>query len=246
MATAIMQNVPQARPGRRYDNVFFTAMLALLLATVFVGFARTYFLAGVFRAPLANKLLQVHGAVFTCWMLLLVVQTSFVSAHRLDIHRKVGLAGFGLACLMVTLGVLAATDALSRNASPIPHVDAKTFYTIPMGGMVVFSTLIYFACRMRRDPAAHKRLILIATIGIMDAAIDRWPLAFIHQHHINNLFNYALLLPIVAYDLWSTGKVQRVTIWAGLYVIVIQQLRIPIGHTAAWQAFATWAQSLHI
>jgi hypothetical protein len=54
-----------------------------------------------------------------------------------------------------------------------------------------------------------------------------------------------LLLPIVVYDLWSTGKVQRATVWASLYVIVIQQLRIPIGHTAAWHAFATWAQSLH-
>lgn len=246
MATAVMQNVPQARPGRRYDNLFFTAMIALLLATVFFGFARSYFLAGVFRAPLPNKLLQVHGAVFTCWMLLLIAQASLVSAHRVDIHRKLGLAGFGLAGLMVILGVLAATDALARNAAPIPHVDAKTFYTIPMGGMVVFSALIYFAYRMRRDPAAHKRLILIATIGIMDAAIDRWPLAFILHHHINNLFNYALLLPIVVYDLWSTGKVQRATVWASLYVIVIQQLRIPIGHTAAWHAFATWAQSLHI
>lgn len=246
MATAVMQNVTQARPGRRYDNIFFTAMIALLLATVFVGFARTYFLAGVFRAPLANKLLQVHGAVFTCWMLLLVVQTSLVSAHRVDIHRKLGLVGFGLACLMVVLGVIAATDALARNVSPIPHLDAQTFYTIPLGGMVVFSALIYFAYRMRRDPAAHKRLILIATIGIMDAAIDRWPLAFIHQHHINNLFNYALLLPIVAYDLWSTGKIQRVTVWASLYVIVVQQLRIPIGQTATWHAFAAWAQSLHI
>lgn len=74
----------------------------------------------------------------------------------------------------------------------------------------------------------------------------RWPLAFIHQHHINNLFNYALLLPIVAYDLWSTGRIQRVTVWASLYVVVVQQLRIPIGQTAAWHAFAAWAQSLHI
>jgi hypothetical protein len=248
MATTVMQNLSVSKPraGRRYDNVFVSVMIALLLGTVLFGFARTYFLAGMFRAPLANKLLHVHGAVFTCWMLVLIVQTSLVSAGRVDIHRKLGLAGFGLAGLMVILGVLAATDALSRNAAPIPPFDAKTFYAIPMGGMLLFSVLIFCAYRMRSNPAAHKRLILIATIAIMDAAIDRWPLAFVHHHHISNLFNYSFLVFIVLYDLWSTGKLQRVTVWASLLVILIQQLRLPIGLTAPWQSFATWAQSLHI
>lgn len=121
-----MQNVPKVRPGRRYDNRFFSVMIALLLITVFVGFARTYFLAGVFRAPLPNTLVHIHGAVFTSWMLLLIVQTSLVSARRVDIHRKLGLAGFGLACLMVVLGVLAATDAVYRKVAPFPGIDAQT------------------------------------------------------------------------------------------------------------------------
>src|SRR5580704_16650755 len=248
MVTTVMPNVPVSkhRPGRRYDNLFVSGMVALLLATVLFGFARTYFLAGMFRAPLANNLLHVHGAVFTCWMVLLIVQTSLISAHRVDIHRKLGLVGFGLACVMVGLGVLAASDALSRNVAPIPHLDAKTFYTIPMGGMLIFSTLIFFAYRMRRNPAAHKRLILIATIAIMDAAIDRWPLAFVHHNHVSELFNYSFLLFIVLYDLWSAGKVQQVTVWASLFVIVFQQLRLPVGHTSTWQAFATWVQSLHV
>jgi hypothetical protein len=115
-----------------------------------------------------------------------------------------------------------------------------------MGGMLIFSILIFFACRMRRNPAAHKRLILIATIAIMDAAIDRWPLAFVHHNHVSELFNYSFLLFIVLYDLWSIGKVQQVTVWASLFVIAMQQLRSPVGHTSTWQAFATWVQSLHI
>jgi hypothetical protein len=248
MVTTVMPNVPvsKPRPGRRYDNLFVSGMIALLLGTVLFGFARTYFFAGMFRAPLANKLLHVHGAVFTCWMLLLIVQTSLVSARRVDIHRKLGLVGFGLACVMVVLGVLAASNALGRNVAPIPALNAKTFYTIPMGGMLIFSVLIFFAYRLRQNPAAHKRLILIATIAIMDAAIDRWPIAFVHQHHVSDLLNYSFLLLIVLYDFWSTGKVQRVTLWASSFVIVFQQLRIPIGHTSAWQAFATWVQSLHI
>jgi hypothetical protein len=38
--------------------------------------------------------------------------------------------------------------------------------------------------------------------------------------------------------------VHRATLWASAFLIVVQQIRFPIGQTAAWHAFATWAQSL--
>jgi len=112
MATVALPQTKPAKRGtkRQYDNYFFSAMALLILATAFVGFARTYFLAGVFRAPLPNLLIHIHGAVFSSWILLLIAQTALVSAGRVDIHRRLGLVGFGLACLMVTLGVLAASN----------------------------------------------------------------------------------------------------------------------------------------
>src|SRR5260370_25475460 len=79
-------------PGRRYDHLFFSAMALLMLATVFVGFARTYYLAGVFHAPLPSRIIHVHGAVFSCWILLLVTQASLASAGRVDIHCRLGTA----------------------------------------------------------------------------------------------------------------------------------------------------------
>jgi len=145
MATATMPRSIAPFTGRRADNYFFSGMALLLLATVVVGFARTYFLAGVFRAPLPSVLVHIHGALFSCWILLLITQVSLVSAGRVDIHRKLGLAGFGLACAMVVVGTLTASKLLARNVSPIPAFDAKTFYAIPMADMVVFATLIFFA-----------------------------------------------------------------------------------------------------
>src|SRR5262249_4605316 len=62
-------------PGRRYDRFFFSGMALLSLITVFVGFSRTYYLAGLFRAPLPSPIIHVHGAAFSCWIVLLVVQT---------------------------------------------------------------------------------------------------------------------------------------------------------------------------
>ena len=44
----------------RFDNLFFSAMAAVILASVFVGFAPTYYLAGVFKAPLPNLLVHIQ------------------------------------------------------------------------------------------------------------------------------------------------------------------------------------------
>jgi FtsH-binding integral membrane protein len=249
MATAVARpsnptNLSIGVPGRRYDHLFFSAMALVMLATVFVGFARTYYLAGVFHAPPPSLIIHLHGAAFSCWILLLVTQTSLVSAGRVDIHRRLGIAGFLLACLMVTLGVLAATDSLGRGAGPT-GLDAKFFYVIPMTDMLIFATLVFFAFRARSNPPAHKRLIFVATIGLLIAAIARWPFVLVHRKPMMAaLASYVFLLILVAYDLWSTRKVHRATIWAGAFLIFVQQVRIPIGKTAAWHVFATWAQSL--
>jgi hypothetical protein len=253
MATATVgesnaQKLP-GKPGqfgarRRYEHLFFSGMAILILATVFLGFARTYFLAGVFHAPLPNLLIHIHGAAFTSWILMLVAQTSLVSAGRVDVHRRLGLVGFGLACLMVLLGVLAATNALDRRMAP-PGMDPKTFYVIPITDMLVFSTLIFFAFRARFDPPAHKRLILIATIALLVAAIARWPFAMTLGKPLPaDLISGLFLLALVAYDLWSTRKVHRATLWAGGFLILMHVVRVPLGGTAGWHAFATWAQHL--
>ena len=109
--------------------------------------------------------------------------------------------------------------------------------------MLVFATLIFSAFRARSNAAAHKRLILIATIGLSIAAIARWPM--IHRSPGKAaLFSYVFLLLVVAYDLWSTRKVHRATILAGTLLICVQQIRPFIGHTAAWHSFASWVQSV--
>ncbi|MGC0772146.1 MAG: hypothetical protein WB543_04370 [Candidatus Acidiferrum sp.] len=231
-------------PGRRYDHFFFSGMALLILASVFLGFAHTYYLAGIFHAPLPSRIIHFHGAVFTMWILLLITQTSLVAAGRVDIHRLLGIAGFLLACLMIVLGVLAATDSLARP-NTASGIDAKTFYIIPMTDMLIFAVLVFCAFRARFNPSAHKRIILIATIGIMIAAVSRWPFAMVHRKPlVAAMLSYFFLLMLMGYDFWSTRKVHRATIWASAFLIFVQQIRFPIGQTPAWHAFATWAQAL--
>jgi hypothetical protein len=246
MATAALPRSTAQKPGAQYDNYFFSGMAFLILITVFVGFARTYFLAGVFRAPLPNLLIHIHGVAFSSWILLLITQTLLVSAGRVDVHRCLGLFGFGLACLMVILGVLAASNSLARGfAPPGSGFDPRTFYAIPIGGMIIFATLIFFAYRARFNPAAHKRLIMIATIALLDAPTGRPPFTVITARpFFDSTFIFLFLLLLIAYDLWSTGKVHRATAWAAAFVVVVGQLRVPIGSTTAFHNLANCVQAI--
>ena len=232
--------------ARTYDRIFFPAIAALMLLAVFAGFARTYYLAGVFRAPLPDLLIHIHGAVFSAWIILLIVQTSLVAAGRTDLHRRLGLLGFGLACAMVVLGFLAGVDELVRHSAiAAREVRARVSFVLPITDMLVFGTLVYFEYSNWFNPASHKRLMIIATVMIMDAAIVRWPIHAAWWHLPEaQLCSYIFVLLIIGYDLWAAGKIQRVTLWASVFLIVVQQVRVPIGRTAVWQGFAAWVENV--
>ena len=234
------QVIPATRTRPIADRIFFSSMILLLWASVLYGFARTYFLAGMVNAPLPNRLIHIHGAVFTLWMVVLLVQSALISARRVRWHKALGLFGFALAVVMIMLGPMAATDSLRRGNGP-EGLDAKTFYVIPLSAIAMFAVLVFLAYRARRKPIVHKRLILIATIDIAGAAFARWPIAILQEKPpLLNLVTLAFLLAIVGYDLFSFRKVQKTTIWASAFVMVVQLVRVPIGFTPAWHSFATW------
>lgn len=228
-------------PGRRFDHLFFSGMALLLAASVFAGFARTYYLAGIFRAPLPSLIIHLHGAAFSVWIGLFVTQTALLTAQRVDLHRRLGVVAFIWAGLMIVLGVLAAVDALARGAGP-PGRDPRSFFLVPIGDMVIFATLISFAFRNRRNPAVHKRLLVIATVGLSVAAINRWP--FLVHHHNGAPYSYIFLLLIGVYDFWSTHQIYVSTLLGSAFLILIQQTCGPVGRTNAWIHVAGWVQSL--
>jgi hypothetical protein len=239
--------------GRRYDNVFFSAMALLILATVFLGFAHSYYFAGIFRAPLPSPIVHIHGAAMSCWILLFTTQICLVSAGRVDIHRRLGIAGFVLAGLIVLLGVWVGTAQLVRLSADPKFPYAKFlhfFYIVPLTDDLIFAALTFLAFRIRSNPAAHKRLILIATITLTGAAIGRWPFAFLHNGQplyilITQLtIQFAFLLPIVGYDLWSVRKIHRATLWASIFLILLEVIKFPIASTNTWKAFTTWVLSV--
>jgi hypothetical protein len=227
---------------RRWDRVFFSVMSLVILAAVLFGFAKTYFLAGMVAAPLPNRLIHVHGAAFSLWILLLIVQTALISARQVKIHRTLGMAGFCLAVAMLVLGTLAAVDALKRGSGPL-GLDPQTFLVVPLSAIFLFAILIAAAYRQRLKAEAHKRLILIGTIALLDAAVGRWPVATLQaQPKLQDLVILAFLLVVAGYDLLSLRRISKTTLWAAGLVIVVHAVRVPIGLTPMWHRFAAYVQ----
>jgi hypothetical protein len=233
---------PMRMPGpikASVERAFFGGMAILLCAVVFIGFFRTFFGAGFVEAPLPSPILRVHGVVFTAWMLLFTAQAALVSARRVAWHRTLGTVAFCLPPLMIVLGVIAAIDALGRKVT-IGALDPATSLAIPLLNITAFTIVIAAAWKARRRPDAHKRLILLATVGLSDAALGRLPWAQmgipIAAGAVVGLA--ALILLVVAYDMFTLRRVHRSTIWAAPVVFVAGAFAVPFGMTSAWHDFA--------
>ena len=150
-------------------------MAVVIALVVFVGFAPTFYLRAFYHTDPLQSVFRVHGLVFSAWVVLFVVQTALVSARRTDIHRRLGVLGAALALLMLVMGYMAAVTAARRGFSTPGLPPPLVFFAVPFFDLVVFATLVGCALYLRRTPAAHKRLMLLATVAVLTAAIARLP-----------------------------------------------------------------------
>lgn len=234
-----------ARVGLPAERRLYTGMAIAILIAVLVGFSRSFFLRPLFPewpSPSA-PIFYVHGAVFTAWIALLLVQASFVARDRTDLHRVVGPFGAALAVAMVLLGTTVALVAARHGFVGVP-VPPLQFLAVPIFDMLLFAIFVALAVAQRRNPQTHKRLMLLATINLVTAAVARWPGVFdfgpLAFFGITDLF----LVPLVLWDLRTRGRLHPVTLWGGALLIVSQPLRLLVSDTGPWLAFARWATGL--
>ena len=150
-----------------------------------LGFARTFFFrawypewARVHGAP--EAFFYIHGTVFATWLLLLIAQTSLVGAGRVDLHRRLGVLGAGLAVVIVLLGTVGALMAASRPTGfidvPVPPLQ---FLAIPFVDLALFVAFVSLALVKRAPPPEPQApLCCSAAISLAEAGVARWPFAF--------------------------------------------------------------------
>jgi hypothetical protein len=235
---------PSGRTVGDYDRLFYGGMAAALALTVFAGFARTYYLRLLDDGPKATltggpftTLVHLHGALFTSWVLLFIVQTALVSSRKVAVHRKLGVAGAVLAAAMVVAGTSLAIAAAARGSAP-PGMDPKAFLILPLFDMILFSIFVTAALANRRDKETHKRLMLLAYVSIIVAAVGRLP--GVLALGPAGFFGLSFLFVVAAgiYDLVSRRRMHKVYLWGGALILVSVPARLAISSTAAWRSFA--------
>ena len=137
--------------------------------------------------------------------------------------------------------MIAAIDALGRKVM-IGKLDPAVSSAIPLIGIVGFTIVIFASWRARRKPDAHKRLILLATIGLVEAAFGRFPWSRIGLPPAAGATTGLgiLILFVIAYDLVSLHRIHRSTAWAAPLTFAFGALAVPIGMTPAWHSFAAF------
>lgn len=223
------------------ERRFYSGITLLMLAAVLLGFARSFFLRPLFPdwpRP-AEPIFYLHGAAFTAWCVLLAAQPRLVAAGRTDLHRRAGWFGAALAVAMVVLGTQGALVAARRPSGfigiPAPGLQ---FLAVPIFDMILFPAFVGAAVLWRRDVQAHKRLMLLASMNLMPAAIARWPLVSSLGPPAFFGITDLLVVGLAAWDLRSRGRVHPVTLWGGLALVLSQPLRLALSGTEAWLGVA--------
>jgi hypothetical protein len=159
--------------------------------------------------PAAPMIVHIHATVFSAWMLILTAQVMLVLGDRVALHRKLGWIAAGWACLMAVLGPWAALASAAANLG-LPSGDPP-FLSVNIVDIGGFLALLAWGITLRKNPAAHRRMMLLATISLADPGFSRFSSWYIATGPKNLLpwfawmfyGNVLLIVLMAAWDVWQ-------------------------------------------
>src|SRR5687768_3302932 len=129
---------------RPTDRGLFLVAAVVFPLVVLIGYFRSYYFTAFFpdARPIANALVHAHGIVMSAWVLYFVAQVALVRTRNLKLHMTLGMAGIGLATLVVVVGMATAWDShIVRYMAP-PGMNPHGFFLIPTLDMLFF--IVFF------------------------------------------------------------------------------------------------------
>ena len=167
---ATMNSLSMAPSEHRY----FSVVALAVTVTVLGGFIPLYTLRLLRHDPNLTLLVHAHGFVMTAWIGLFLTQTLLISRHRIDLHRRLGIFGVGLAVLVILVGMPTLVNAAARRSHDV-HSARFLWMLAAFDGiaLVVFAVMVGAATLLRWRGDYHKRLMLLATLSLLGPAFGR-------------------------------------------------------------------------
>lgn len=225
----------------RHDLFSIFALVAF--AVVFAGFARTFFLRFLFASPKMPFYLYVHGLLFSGWFALFFIQSRLIASHRVDFHRRLGMAGAGLAglaaCVAIVVAIRAGKRVYETQSKPF-SVEAPPL-ALDFGACLTFIVFIGLALYFRRRSDVHKRLMLLGSSSILLPALGRIPGLFTVRG-LWGLVGFAEIIPLtfIVYDTIRCRRLHPAFAWGGLAIVLSWPTFLLVGSSEFWLKISEW------
>lgn len=248
------------RAGPRARSKFFAYAASAILVVVFIGFSRTFYLRPLTAVrdmlgrfpPLA---VMLHGALLSIWFLLFSLQAWLVALRRIDIHRRLGVWGIMTAALVAISSAIVTYQFVPRalEAGRPRQVIAAILVSNALS-LAMFAALVAAAVHLRRNPEAHKRLMLCASLAILAPAFaagnisgDR-PLgpflkALLPAGPLTQPFMVTTVVAVVAlaiHDYVNDRRISVATALGGTALIAKQAIVQAVGQSVYAQELVRW------
>ncbi len=212
--SALRRTAVATKRGGLLDRNFYFAMSLLIPAVVAFGFSFTIRDNLLHPAIPRPRILYLHAAVFSGWLVFFLVQSILVRTRHVPWHRKIGWFGAGMGALMPVLGV---ATAIVMTRFDIAHLhfdvtEAESFLLIPLFDMLCFTSTLALAIYWRTKPEFHRRLILIATCALTAAAFSRFPERLLPNAYFYSGVDFLILLG-VGRDMIVNRRVHQVYLY---------------------------------
>jgi hypothetical protein len=231
--------------NRNRHSFFYIGSAAIFAALVLLAFGKRYYLGAFYDSQELPRLVQIHGAVMTGWVVLLIAQSGLVAAHKVKWHRKLGILGAAWAVLVVALGSATTIHAAAREVQG--HTDMEslqlTITGLELVQMLLFAAFVATAVLMRSRIDYHKRLMLLTIVCMLPSIIPRLPVDFFQSILSILLAVYVVLAALIAVDAYRERKLHPAFAVGGGLIVTSLQLAFFGVYTPAWHSFLARAIS---
>ena len=230
-------------PHHRHDRTMVAAMVFAIWLAILLGFGIDIVKRAHGHALTFSWVVHLHVIAYTGWLVLLAAQVWLVRTGRVALHRRLGLAALILLPAMLVLGLATAYYGVVDN----PYMPDKwiAWLSVNFTNAVGSIVLLTAGFLMRRNPAAHKRLMVMGTIAVTEPGFSRIWLSFLEArlgegyvpfYVATYIGTFVLVVAVGVYDLATRRRLHPAYVAAALWIFANQALADWLFHQPFWLA----------
>lgn len=232
------------RPADRFlaDQAFFVRMSTGIFIFVAVAFAQ-WSLRGMVDFGRVPIWVHLHGLAMLSWLALFATQNRLAQSGAMALHRKLGWSSIALAAFMLTVGTYSSIEAIALHRKP-PFFTDPYFLALGPSSLVYFAGTLGWALARRKDTEWHRRLMLVATVLLLEPAFGRllpMPLLGEWGPWTQMVLQAGILGIAIRHDRRVRGAAHPALVWG---IVLVVALHVTIHLLAANSAFAALAQGI--